>query len=568
MMPGFQPKLTCWLFLMLLMGACQSPAPRSGERGDTAQGAAGPRGTIKIGWALEPENLNPKMITGSGVGEFMWVFNSFLTYYDFQGNSHPMLAATVPSRDRGDWVVNPDGTMVTIYRLRPNARWHDGAPITAQDFVFAYQVYMDADQPIIHREPEPLMASVEAADDHTLVVRWKGPYVRANQLGYRELNPLPRHLLEEKYRTNRANFTMGEEWTSAFVGSGPFRVEQWNRGTNMIARANPDWALGPPKVATLDIRFVTDNSALLANLLSGEIDMTSSPGVRASEAVVARDQWVARGEGYLLTWATRLAFMDFQFREVTGWNRAITDLRVRQGLLHAIDRPNLAEAVTLGLAGPADVFMAPTDAFFPDVGRSIRKYPYDPARAQALFAEAGWRPQAGGLLAGPGGQTLDMDVMTSAGQERPATIVADNWKSVGVSSSLSILAAARERDREYRASFPGAQLNGRSISMDNFHFVSAQIPRPETGYVELNRGSFFDPEVDRLHALAMTSLDEPDRNRALVQLLTRMSELAAYAPLHYQTEVILAKHRVRGPIGNYGPQIGNSWNVHEWEVTD
>jgi peptide/nickel transport system substrate-binding protein len=563
-----QLKPTCCLLLMLLTCACQGPAPRSTENGDAAPRAAGPRGTIKIGWALEPENLNPKMITGSGVGEFMWVFNSFLTYYDFQGNSHPMLAAVVPSRDRGDWVVNADGTMVTTYRLRPSARWHDGAPLTAHDFVFAHQVYMDVDQPIIHREPEPLMTAVEAGDDHTLVIRWKALYVRANQLGYRELNPLPKHLLEEKYRANRANFTVGEEWASAFVGSGPFRVEQWNRGVNMIARAHPDWALGTPKLATLDIRFVSDNSALLANLLSGEIDVTSSPGVRASEAVVARDQWVARGEGYLLTWATRLAFMDFQFREVPGWNRSIADVRVRQGLLHAIDTPNLAEAVTLGLAGPADVFMAPTDAIFPEVDRSIRKYPYDPARAQAVLTDAGWRPGPGGLLAGPGGQTLDMDVMASTSQERPATIVADNWKSVGVNSSLSILAAARERDREHRANFPGAQLNGRSITMDNFHFVSSQIPRAETGYVELNRGSFSDSEIDRLHALTMTSLDEPERNRSIVRLLTRMSELAAYAPLHYQTEVILAKHRVRGPIGNYGPQIGNSWNVHEWEVTD
>src|SRR4029453_4955891 len=131
------------------------------------------------------------------------------------------------------------------YRLRPTARWHDGAPITAHDFVFGYQVYMDADQPIIHREPEPLMSSVEAADDHTLVVTWKALYGRAHQVGYRELNPLPKPLLEEKYRANRANFTVGEEWTSAFVGSGPLRVEERNRGTTIIARAPRLWEAGP-----------------------------------------------------------------------------------------------------------------------------------------------------------------------------------------------------------------------------------------------------------------------------------------------------------------------------------
>ena len=65
----------------------------------------------------------------------------------------------------GDWVVNPDGTMVTTYHLRDNARWHDGAPITAHDFAFAYEVYTDDSMPVGVRQPETLMSRVEAKDD-------------------------------------------------------------------------------------------------------------------------------------------------------------------------------------------------------------------------------------------------------------------------------------------------------------------------------------------------------------------------------------------------------------------
>jgi peptide/nickel transport system substrate-binding protein len=375
------------------------------------------------------------------------------------------------------------------------------------------------------------------------------------------------HLMQHQYETNKGSFTSGEEWTTQFVGSGPFKVEKWTPGQGMIARANRDWFLGPPKLEMLDIRFISDHTALLANLLSGEVDLVSSPGVRASEAVVARDQWVSKGEGYLKTWATRLSFLEFQYREVPGRTSALSDIRVRQALMQAIDRQAIVDTVDEGIGSTADAFVIPSDVLFPEINRGIRHYPLDPERSAALLAEAGWqRAASANMVVGPGGRTLDIEVMASTGQGQEATIIANNWKGLGINSSLNILPAARERDREYRANFTGTELNGRSISVENFHFVSAQVPRPETGYVELNRGSFSDPEIDRLQKIALTSLDAQQRKAATIAIPVRMSELAGYAPLHYQVEVFLAKNNVKGPIGNYGPQEGNSWNIFQWEL--
>jgi peptide/nickel transport system substrate-binding protein len=278
------------------------------------------------------------MTGGSGVFDTFWTFNSFLTYYDIQGVPHPMLARDLPSQQNGGWEINPDGTMVTTYHLRDTARWHDGFPIVADDFVLAHEVYLDPLVPIASRQPDALMERVEATDSSTLVITWKQPFLRANVLGYRELSPIPRHLLEEKYRQNRAGFAVGDEWTSAYVGSGPYRVEQWIQGSQLIARAHGQWALGPPKIATLDIRFIPSASTQLANLLAGELDLIDSPSVGATEAATARDQWVARGEGYLRSWEARLNYVEFQYREVPGWQRAVTDPRVRRALSLAIDR--------------------------------------------------------------------------------------------------------------------------------------------------------------------------------------------------------------------------------------
>lgn len=84
----------------------------------------------------------------------------------------------------------------------------------------------------------------------------------------------------------------------------------------------------------------------------------------------------------------------------------------------------------------------------------------------------------------------------------------------------------------------------------------------------LNRGGFYNEEVERLYTVWTTSFEEHQRRQANIAIQRRMSELAAYAPLHYLVEVILAKHRLKGPVGNYWGQSGITWNVFEWEVLD
>ena len=148
---------------------------------NSAQQPRPPQGTLTLAWAQEPSNLRPKFgeqgFVGADLGN---IFDSALTAYDDRGALIPLMARHLPTQDNGDWVINPEGSMVTVFRLRDNVRWHDGVPLTAQDFVFAHQVDTDPAVPF-SRTNEGLMTTVEARDDQTVAIRWSETYVRANE---------------------------------------------------------------------------------------------------------------------------------------------------------------------------------------------------------------------------------------------------------------------------------------------------------------------------------------------------------------------------------------------------
>ena len=191
---------------------------------------------------------------------------------------------------------------------------------------------------------------------------------------------------------------------------------------------------------------------------------------------------------------------------------------MRQALMMATDRDAMVTAVTSGLGVVAHAFIIPNAALFPEVERAIVRYPYDPNRAAALLADAGWQRSPGGNLSNAAGQALDIPIWTTpdGGGEQEAAILTDSWKTVGINSSQFMIPAVAQRDLELRASFPGVNPTSRSATLDNFVFDSGHLPTAAVLWQGANRGSFVDPEVDRLLKLAQTSIDPLTHRDAVV----------------------------------------------------
>src|SRR5206468_5522775 len=170
--------------------------------------------------------LAPKIQQLSGPLNTSRLFNAALSVIDDKGLAQPYLAESLPQLNTDAWRVFPDGRMETTYRLRDNLTWQDGAPLSADDFVFAYRVYKDRGLGVFIASPQDTMDAVEAPDPRTVVIQWRSTNPDGGSLTFEELDPLPGHLLEagfDDYTAGRATgdtFLASSFWTNAYVGAG------------------------------------------------------------------------------------------------------------------------------------------------------------------------------------------------------------------------------------------------------------------------------------------------------------------------------------------------------------
>ena len=376
---------------------------------------------------------------------------------------------------------------------------------------------------------------------------------------------MPRHVIGDLWDQDKNGFMNSTFWTSPeYVGTGPFRLTDWDKGISMTFVANPFFALGKPRIDTARVVFAADANAVGARLLAGDIDIFSTATTEL--ALTLKDRWQADngGDFYIISMKVRRLY--FQFREVPSYQRAVLDLRVRQALMHAVDRPSLATAVQGRLGIPASTAYPPGSRLGARMDEAVAKYPYDATRGQALLRDAGWTAGPDGLVRDGSGQTLDVEVRTTEGQD--ATIIADYWRQVGVNGAPLLISGINRRDDEYRASFPATQLQGGSSGyLTDLYTLNAPSPANRFRGSQ-NRGTYSNPEYDRLYNLQLTTLDPARRDDILVELERHTTTNLAAGFMVYDAAPLVALSRVKG-IKNANKELGNPfYNIWEWTAED
>jgi peptide/nickel transport system substrate-binding protein len=544
-----------------LLTACGTPA---GSRDTSASGQSAaptaPKRITAVTQTVPPflfAGLNPSNVAGGA--EVVGLINSGLTIVNDRGIRVPLLATDVPTIENGLWRVTEDGRMETTWRLKPGLEWHDGTPFTADDLVFTTSVHQDPAVPL-SRTGWDLIASAEAADASMLLVRWRALYLAADEIFDA---PMARHLLEESYRADPAAILDHPYFQLDIVGTGPFRVKEWERDSYIVLSAFDRYVLGRPTVDEVVVRFIPDGNTRVASLLAGEVDFTLGRGPSIEQAVSVAEQWRDGRAEYKAfdTWV--LIYPQF----VDPSPSLVADPQFRRALLHAIDRQQMVDELQFGKVLVAHSPVAPSQPEYATVESRETRYPYDPRRAAELIQGLGYSRNADGLYVdGVRPLTVQIQVTTALDiQPKSAFAVADFWKRLGVTTEIDIVPPQLAQDRQYRANFPAFALQRQGSGADqlaNLRIFQARLAPQYTGN---NNARYMNPEVDALAQRYLSTIPLQERAEIAAQITGIVTSQAVWLGLFFDTEPALIANRLIN-VGAKPHKSTQIWNAHEWDI--
>lgn len=564
-------KLWVWA-IVILSGLVYACSPGAAPAGQAEPGVAQLRAPRTL---VHPIRNEPDMVpaTGNAGGDSdpARYFNATLATIDERGEFHPMLAAELPSLTAGTWRVLDDGRMETTYRLKPGLVWHDGAPLTAADFVMGWQI---AKSPLEKGNPggtpTKLMREVTAPDERTVVIQWTEPYVRAGVLLHHYL-PRPRHILEEPFQRGMAGDPGALDghpyWRTEYVHLGPYRVTGWQPGVAIEGEAFARYVFGKPKIERIRVTFMNDPNALVANLLSGAITLVAGVNFRTSQGVALEQGWAQNqgGKVYFQTQGTR--FGELQFRPEYGYP-PLLNRTVRQAMVHAIDREGLILGNFDGRGQPAHHFGPLGTPLFDKVDRAVRKYNYDARDVERLLNQVGYTKGPDGFFIHPTDGLLKPEFRATEGGDSALqlSILRDGARRVGVAAEQYIIPRAQADDREVRATFPGISSTSNTGFPEEWYTnrTTDRISGPHNRWVG-QRGGWSNPEYDRLEPLIKTTLDRPQREDYIMHAAIVVAEEVPLIPYFQNIEVKAHTANLTYPW-LVAPDGTLGWNIHEWDI--
>lgn len=350
---------------------------------------------IVLGMVLEPPHLDPTQSPAAAIKEILYAnVLEGLTRIDEKGAVQPQLAAS--------WTVSPDGRAYT-FKLKPGVKFHDGTDFTAAAVKATLE--RGAAPESVNPLKKSLFAeikSVETPDPLTVTLRLEKPdYLLLWSLGLGEAVVIsPKSVAETK--TNP-------------VGTGPFKFVRWNKGDRLeLARFKDYREPDTTGLETVVFRFIADPAAIVASLLSGDVDAFPNgvppenlPQFQADPRFTV-DIGLTEGKTLL---------------SINNGKKPFDDVRVRRAIAYALDRKAIIDGAEFGFGVPIGSHFSTLNPAYVDL---TGLYPHDPAKAKALLAEAGY----------PEGFSATLKLPPPAYARRSGEIIAQELADVGIKVAI------------------------------------------------------------------------------------------------------------------------------------
>ncbi len=274
-----------------------------------------------------------------------------------------------------NYLVSKDGLQYT-FKLRKGVKFHDGSELTADDAKYTYEWYMNPANAANKAINFASVAKVETPDKYTVVVKMKEPFAPFL------VNTATTFIHSAKYHSR-----IGEKgYKSQPMGTGAFKLREWRPAEFTVVDAFDQHFRGRPNIDQFRQDIVPEASVRAIALRSSTADSATWP-------LLAEDNLAFEANANYVVFRTSSTGLNHF--PINNKLPQLSDKRVRQAMLHAIDRQRLIDDVFRGTAIIGDSIYPPSMRTWYD--RSVKKYPYDQARARSLFEEAGWRMGPGNV---------------------------------------------------------------------------------------------------------------------------------------------------------------------------
>lgn len=564
-------------------------------------------GTITIGQSQEPKTLFSGLDTMSAMSQITsLLYEGFTGGHDEFWGRFPIMIKRIPTFENGLWKITKDDkgevkSMEVTYELRQGLKWADGSDITADDAVFSYHLYNHPSFPTIHSEMDLWIDDVKAVDNYTIKVFWNTPYLFGNggiglmprkyfesKLNY-HLEPFS--LVDKTYydpeKDNPATEEVDESFKSekfladeAFINkvvaadaavnydymrnpmhAGAYKVQKWEQGQSIILEANENYIFGKPLIETITFRTIENTDTLLAAAIAGNVDMTLT-GLTFDQAMQLEKRESTQKPRLTpsLTW---------EHIDLNVDNPDLADKRVRQALLHAIDRQSIVDQFFGGAQPVAYAWLPPRHYAYDD--STITKYEFDKKKAESLLDEAGWKLNANGKRE-KDGKVLTITYMTTAQnktREQVQAVVASAWKELGIEvitkneqATSFFTSTLRERKFDGPVAFMYAWVMGPESNLYSI-VNSEQCPTPANTFSGQNYTAFKDPTVDKITLENNKKLDKKEVYEGLKVVQEILTKELPSLPLFYRVDVSSCDDA----LVNFKPQGTSSpltWNAPWW----
>ncbi|MGK2857260.1 MAG: ABC transporter substrate-binding protein [Thermoanaerobaculia bacterium] len=486
------------LVLMLLLAVACGDSEQPGS--DAEAGRA-----LVIAWENAPANLDPRIGTDIASGRISDLVHAGLVRVLPNGDYEGELAAS--------WEVTDDRTIV--FHLRDGLTFHDGRKLTAADVKFTYDSLMAPDFPSPKKSGYATVAAIEAPDERTVIFRLREP--NGGLFDNLTLGIIPTGADANVYRARP-------------IGAGPYRVVENLPDERVDLEAFAAYHRGEAPIRRVTFRIIPDTTTRVLELERGGVDMVinSLPLDSVGQFESDSNLRTLAGPG------SRWEYLAFNLK-----HPKLAKLKVRRAIAHAIDREKIVRDLLRGRART-------TDTMFPEGhwARSgdVVRHPYDKDTAKKLLDEAGFRDPDGD---GPAMRfTLVYKTSLDMEANQRAEMIQQMLREVGIGVEIRSTEFAVFYEDIQKGNFELFALRRGGISDPDFYYTifhSKSIPP-----VGQNRGTYSNPEVDRMIEDGRATMDRTKRKAAYDRIQRIVSEELPYLSLYHLDNVAVIDRRLEG----------------------